>query len=129
MKTRAQIVTMAGEELLLVPAGNSLDAEDGEKIDGRFDGLIAELSSRGVYTVDDEAEIPDEVSGPLATCLRVECQPIFSQPKDIAAREDAENRLRVVSQRIEPTSRTLKVDTAIRGSAFPMTYERWLRGG
>lgn len=127
-KTRAQIVQMVGEELLIASAGNSLADEDADKIDGRFDGLVAELAARGVVDIPDEAEIADELSGPLAVCLAFECSPTFGLQKDAGAREDAESRMRVIAQRIDPPSRTLKADTMLQGSGGVLTMARWTRG-
>lgn len=125
--TRSQLVELAAEELGVLGAGQSLDSEDQTKIDGRIDGLIAELSSRGIVDIANDEEIPSEMSGPLATCLAVECALTFGKPKDVGAREDAEGRLKTIERRREPT--LLKVDYALRSYPPGMSYQRWLRGG
>lgn len=128
-KTREQLVEMAAEELQLVGSGQVLEDEDADKIDSRLDGLASELASRGVYEISDDSQIPIEAAGPLAVCLAVECATIFGVQKDYGAREDAENRLRIIVQRIQPPHDTLRVDTAISSRPAFLSYQRWLRGG
>jgi hypothetical protein len=127
-KTRAQVVNLALEELQAFGSGQEPEAEDYETVDGRFDGVVAELSSVGIYTLADESEIPDEVSGPLAECLAVESSPAFGLPKDLGKRDDARTRLRVIAQRIDPPSRYLTCDD-MTGAPVGLSYARWLRGG
>lgn len=128
-KTRAQLVAMAADEMGIVGTGQSLSDEDADKIDSRFDGLIAELAVRGIYEVDDETEIADEASEPLAICLAFACATPFGLPKDYVAREDAESRLRIITRRIASVKNTLTVDSALSGGPSVLTYQRWLRGG
>jgi hypothetical protein len=126
-KTRAQLVELAAEELLLTSDGNSLEDSDEDKIDRRVDGLFAELSARGVVDVDDEAEIPVEWCGPLAELLANECAVAFGKQKiSPAARTEIEDRLKVIIQRIDPSSPYLKTDLPKAMGRF--TYNRWLTG-
>lgn len=127
-KTRAEIVTMALENLQLVSAGQQPEDDDTDKVDGRFSTVMAELEALGIYTLPDEDEISDDVSGALAELLAIECAPIFGVQKDFGKREDAQSRLRVITMRSDPPSRYLRVEDMPNGVSV-LTTTRWLRGG
>jgi hypothetical protein len=125
-KTRDELIEMAGEELLVIGSGQSLEDEDQEKIDNRVDNLFGELSSRGVCYVANDAEIPAEWCGPLAELLANECARIFGKQKlPDQQREAIEDRLKVMVQRIPASNAYLKADTAIIGGPN-YSYNRWL---
>lgn len=125
VKTRAQMIALAADELGILGAGQSLADEDEDKIDSRIDGLWAELSVRGVVDVGNDEAIPVEWSGPLAELLANECAPTFGIPKkDVSM---AEERLRVMTRRQPASNRTLQFDSPLR-SASPLSYRRWVSG-
>ena len=127
-KTRAQLVAMAGDELLVVGSGQALEDEDQEKIDDRVDGLFGELASRGVVYIANEDEIPIEWCGPLAELLANECGPAFGKQKMAApSREAIEDRLKVMVQREPAPNKYLKTDTALVGGSN-YTLARWTNG-
>ena len=98
-KTRDALVAEALTELFADGgAGQSPDAEDRDAVDRKVDGLLEELSARGIVTVANDAEIPPEWFGPLAELLANECAPRFGRPKNTALREDAEARLKVMTR-------------------------------
>lgn len=66
---RDELVTEAAEKLTIVGAGQSLDAEDGNKIDGKIDALIEQLSADDVVDIPDVAEIPARYFDALAELL------------------------------------------------------------
>lgn len=127
-KTRAEIVALALDEMGVVGAGQTAEAEDADKVDALFDGLVAELAARGVYELDDESTIPDEATNSLKILLAIESASTFGMQPDYGKREDAENRLRVITQRVDPPSRYLKADTALRPKQT-FSLARWTRGG
>lgn len=126
-KTRAQLIAMAADNLMIVGSGQTLADEDSEKIDAQFDVLIGELSARGVCDVDNEDEIPAELCGALAELLANEAAPAFGLPKmSIPSREAIEDRLRVMIRRVQASNRTLKTDLPTHG--VPYTLARWTSG-
>lgn len=129
-KTRDELVDMAAAELLIIASGQSLAAEDQETIDSRLDGLIGELSARGICSVTDDDAVPIEWSGALALLLADEAAPLFSKPKMVPdARTIIEDRLRVMVLRQDPPNKYLQVDRALTNlnrNGYP--YSRWLRG-
>lgn len=128
-KTRAELVTMASDELLISSSGNSPDADDFDKVNARVDGLFAELASRGICEIADEDEIPVEWTGPLSELLANECANIFGRPKKAALdREMIEDRLRVMVNRIAPVRNTLRTDNALQPRRGFYTVAQWTRG-
>lgn len=127
-KTRAQLVAMALDDLLVVGAGQSAEDEDIEKVDSRFDGLMGELSSRGICTIADENEIPIEWTGPLSELLASECAKAFGKQKMPAEiRTETEDRLQVMVNRSD-LDKKLKIDPALRGGRYGLSLARWTRG-
>lgn len=126
-KTRAQLVELAADELLLTSEGNSLEDAYEDKIDARVDLLFGELLARGVVDVDNEDEIPAEWCGPLAELLANECAVAFGKQKLApAARTEIEDRLKIMVQRVAASNRYLKTDLPKASGRF--TYNRWLTG-
>lgn len=127
-RTRAELVTQAGEELLLIAAGQELETEDQQKIDSRVDGMFAELSARGVCDVTDDGAIPIEWAECLALLLANASATAFGKPRMAEqARDQIEDRLRIMVKRIPAANQYLKGDLAMtKGPNF--TYSNWLRG-
>jgi len=127
-KTREQLVAMAADELLLVGAGQALEAEDSDKIDSRVDGLFAELSVRIDLNIPDEDEIPDEFTATLAELLANASAPAFGAPKKPdMEREAIESRLRVIICRQQASDDILTTDLPSRSRA-PMSLSSWRNG-
>jgi len=118
-KTRDALVAEALTELFADGgAGQSPDAEDRDAVDRKVDGLIEELSARGIVTVANDEQIPPEWFGPLAELLANECAPRFGRPKSATLRDDAEARLKVMTRL--SSRRLLGTDALLRAG---------LRGG
>lgn len=105
--TRAQLVQEAAENLLLVTAGNSLDAEDAELIDGKVDALFAQLRVDGIVDIDDEDAIPDEYFDALGQLLANMCASKFGQGYSEDRKMIFEKHLRRTAS-TRPTYETLK---------------------
>jgi hypothetical protein len=114
-KTRLELTSMAADELGLTGPGQSVEAEDQQYIDARFDGLMGELSGRGIVSISDEDAIPIEWCGPLAELLANECARKFGKQKMV-------NRVGLENVK-------LKLDPALTGGSGPLTIARWTRGG
>lgn len=128
-KTRQELVAMAADELLLVGGGNTVEADDAEYIDSKFDGLMGELSGRGIVSISDDDAIPIEWSGPLAELLANECARKFGKQRmPLQMRNEIEDRLQVMVNRTG-VEQKLKVDPALRGGGYGLSIARWTRGG
>ena len=103
--------------LKVIGSGQSPDADDGAAVDGKIDGLLGELESRGIVSVPDDDAIPAEFFNPLSELLANECAPAFGMAKDAGMREDAEARLKIMTRqqprRLLGTDRIFRV--GVRG--------------
>ena len=127
-KTRADLVAMAADELGITSPDTNLETEDVAKIDGRLDGLLAELAARGVVNVSGDEDIDVTYCGALAQLLANECATVFGgSRKSEAERTLIEERLKVIDQRQAPSRPFLEIDRMLqRGRTF--TNSRWSRG-
>jgi hypothetical protein len=129
-KTRIELASMAADELGLTGPGQSVEAEDQQYIDARFDGLMGELSGRGIVSISDEDAIPIEWCGPLAELLANECARKFGKQKmAYLMKTEIEDRLQVMVNRVGLENVKLKLDPALTGGSGPLTIARWTRGG
>jgi hypothetical protein len=129
-KTREQLIDMAGDELTISNSSNALEAEDQQKLDSRFDGLMADLSARGIVTIADDQDIPIEWCGPLAELLANECARIFGKEKmPDQMREGVEDRLRVITSRGDISTYRLKMEAPVKSSGYGLSLARWTSGG
>lgn len=126
-KTRTQLINQALTNLLVIGASDTADAGDTAVVDALVDPLLEDLSARGVCYVPESEEIENALFLPLAELLANEACPAFAQQKNLAKQVECEERLRIVTQRIDPPNRLLQTDSALRGSAA-YSYTRWLRG-
>lgn len=125
-KTRAEVVAMAADELGIVGAGQSLDDEDREKIDSRFDGLAVELQVRDACYIASEDEIPAEWTGILALLLANENAGTFGKSRMSKDTRDALiDDLKILTRRNEPANRFLQMDNALRHLGGHYTLNRW----
>ena len=126
--TNAVLAGMALDEMGVTSAGNPANAEDADKVTDMIPRLFAELAARGVCDPADD-EIPEEWSGALSQLLANYCANTFGLPrKSTAEVADAEDRLRVMVQRVEASRKTLAVDTALKHGPAAYSYANWLAG-
>lgn len=115
VKTRAQVVQFALDELFATSSGNDAEAEDIAFVDSKFDGLLQELDARGVVYIANEDEIPAAIANPLSELLASECAARFGQtrksPGEIIMIED---RIKTMLQRQPATNKTLQFENALR---------------
>lgn len=127
-KTREQLVAMALDELYVTGTGQAPDDDDEDKVDSRFDGLMAELALREVVQVDNEDAIPVEWCGALAELLANECAAAFGRPKKSEADRTAiEDRLKVMVQRVQASNRKLRTDVPVQ-SRGAYSLNAWRTG-
>ena len=123
--TREGLIEAAADELNVTSVGQALAQEDHDKIDGRIDGLLANLATRGIVSIQDADSIPDSVSEQLGQLLAESCSKSFGKPRDPAMRERIEEEIRVIARRGPAPNKYLATDDAMRaGDVF--TYSRWL---
>lgn len=109
-RTRAELVVMALEDLLVVGSGQSPEDEDVEKVDSRVDGLFDDLATREVVYIPNEDEIPAAFCETLSELLANACAPVFGKVKMTQQqREAVESRLKAIVA-TRPTYEVLKVD-------------------
>lgn len=111
-KTRAQLVTMALDELGVTDAATPPTADEQELVDQRVDGLLRELAARGVVEVADQSQIPVEQTGPLAELLANECSVQFGMPK-----KSPQERL-LIEQRLRTMTAANITNEPVRGTYY-----------
>ena len=113
-RTRDQLIDEALVNLFADGgAGQAPDAESQATVDGKVDGLLAELRTRDICNVVNDQQIPAEWFNPLAELLANECATAFGAQKSAALREDAMARLKDMARnepmRLLGTERMLRV--------------------
>jgi len=61
MATKAEIRQRVGEDLGLVPIGQSLESQDQARIDASFDEAYARVKENGLVSWASTAEVPDRI--------------------------------------------------------------------
>ena len=79
-RTRNDLVNQAAANLGILSAGQNLNAEDFEAIDGMIDQLVAWLEAVEIIDIDNIEEIPPEWFNPLAVLLADEAALMFGLP-------------------------------------------------
>lgn len=92
--TRQELVTQALYDLGVAYPGQAASDADSADVDKFVDGMLAQLSRRGVVYVGDVDAIEDEFFRPLALLLANEAKVEFGTPIPADDVLLAENRLR-----------------------------------
>jgi hypothetical protein len=111
-QTREQLISAVARVLGMLPAGQTIAAEDYADLDAQIDPAVAELRRRDVYYTANTSSFQDEVVSALADCIACICasQQEVSQIRGIAVdqvRPLAETRLRQMAA-TRPTYETLR---------------------
>lgn len=127
-KTRSELIVEVLDQLGVTAVGQTPSAEDVEKIDGRLDNALAEISELDIYTVDDPGEvgpsggsIPASALYSLGSVIAQRCAASFGMGADPAIftlSERGESTLRTLA-RPARVRRALRTDAALRGRAWP----------
>jgi hypothetical protein len=127
-RTRSDLITEVLDQLGVTSIGQTLSAEDVEKIDSRLDNALAEISELEIYTVDDPGstgptggEIPASAINALGAVIAQRCAASFgmgSDPSIFVLSQRAEKTLRSLA-RPARARRTLRTDSALRGRMWP----------
>ena len=125
--TREGLIALAADELNVTSVGQTLAIEDYEKIDDKIDGLLANLSSRGIVYIGDADAIPDSIADQMGILLADVCSKSFGKPRDFALRDRIEEEIRVIVRRKPATNKYLSTDPALEGGAH-FTQARWTSG-
>lgn len=82
MKSRVQARDRIARYLGVLVAGEALSAEDAELIEQAMDSVAANLAGRGVYTLSDLDNIPDEAFEAFCRCVVMIACADFSTPPE-----------------------------------------------
>jgi hypothetical protein len=80
VRTRRELVNEALEQLGIVGAGQTPNAEDFETVDHKVDQLVLYLEAIDLVSIEDIDEIPAEIFQALAVLLADECALKFGMP-------------------------------------------------
>lgn len=95
-KTRDQLIQRALKELGVLLPGEAASAEDYDTVDDLIDPMVAELSAKSVYDVNDIDQIENEIFVPLSRILANIAGPEFGQAINDDAIKRDEGILRVI---------------------------------
>ncbi|WNJ88468.1 hypothetical protein [Bosea sp. 685] len=112
-QTKADLVREVLGELFSLASGQVPSAEDTAFVEQRIDPALAALAKRNVIYIPDAEEIDDEVFDALVAYLAQICGPKFGRPRDLAAKQMAEDELRTIQRIGGGTGRTLRIDSAL----------------
>jgi hypothetical protein len=129
-KTRAQLIDMALDDLFAAGSGQSPEAEDQQKVDSRFDGLMADLAARLIVSIADDQDIPIEWCGALSELLANECARAFGKEKmPDQMRESIEGRLHTIVNAGDISTYRLKVEPPMKTKRrIGLSLARWTSG-
>ena len=115
VKTRNDLVNEALENLGILAAGQTANAEDFEAVDGKVDQLVLYLESIELCSIDNIEEIQPEIFSALAVLLADECALKFglpgvpASPSNPAPVQTAQDRIKQVTYG-RPTFERLKTE-------------------
>lgn len=92
-KTQEDLITQALEELGVLAAGQTAEAEDIAKAVRVYGPMLDMLMARNLYSLGDPDVIEDEAFLPLAARLAQEMAPSFGIPRDLTEIARAEGLL------------------------------------
>lgn len=98
-RTRVDLVTEALDNLGVTIVGQDPSAEDTAKVDGKVDGLLADLRVRGILYVGDADAIEDEHFDSLGILLANRCAAAFGGGRDRDVDRAEEQKLRLLNPR------------------------------
>jgi hypothetical protein len=99
VKTRAELIQAALEEIGVLAAGQSPSAEDSDKLERAIDPLLEELAAREIVYVANSNEIPAAVFGPLARRLGAEVAGAFSVTSGPSIEDEEWRLMRITAAR------------------------------
>lgn len=111
-KTRTELITRAAEALGVLAAGQPIEVEDYQRINGYVDTTAADLIARDVIYIPDTGEIDAAIFEDFAICVANTCRHAFGLGGNAelpAAAIAAERNLSVKSSH-GPTYERLKVE-------------------
>lgn len=112
-QTQTDLTTAVLEELGAVGSGQTASAEDTAAVVAKIDPALANLAARNSIYIPDSDDIPDEAFTPLVAYLAEICAPKFGRPTNPAAKNAAEDELRLLTRIGRGTGEKLKVDRGL----------------
>lgn len=107
--TRQELVERALANLGVLPSGQTPSVEDYNVVDGQVEGVFGELSAKGILTVPDYDNIPQELQSLLSSLLANDAGPKFGVPSDEKMQVIWENQIRMIV-RGRPTGEVLQTE-------------------
>lgn len=101
MYSREQLVSLALEELGVIGAGQTAEAEDAKRVDDKVNSVMSDLAKRTVWTWGDPDQIDDEAALHLAVILANASARSFGKSSDETVRLMAEGRLKELAEYID----------------------------
>lgn len=80
MATKEEVRQMVGEDLAIVPIGQTLEYQDQAKIDAMYDQVYLKLKKKGLATWPSTAEVPDELVPYFALMIKEKLLTAYSVP-------------------------------------------------
>jgi hypothetical protein len=108
-KTRIELTNRVGSKLMVKAAGQSLTAEDLDVIDEIVDPVLADLSARGIVSVQDVDAIELDVFEWIAEIIADFCATDFGQERNPQKVEYCEDKLHAIAM-AAPTYEELRPD-------------------
>lgn len=110
-KTRDELIQRALKDLGVLPVGQTASTQEYASVAGLVDPMVADLSARDIYYVEDANAIDDAVFAPLGRYLAYYSAPEFGLQNDpgiLSLRPQAEQDLKTIGSE-GPTYSPLKV--------------------
>lgn len=109
-KTSANIIADALDLLGRGPGvGQSVPVEDYNTMEGFIDPLYRQLSRKGVVTIADREDLPEEIYIPLTWLLANAAAPKYDMPQNAEGQLEQEREIRRILA-AQPTYEPLRVD-------------------
>lgn len=102
-------------ELFALGSGQAPSTEDAAWVEKRINSTFGALAKLNIIYLADADDIPDEAFNGLAAYMAEICGPKFGKPRNLAARQAAEDELRTIQRIGSGTGQPLRVDRALSG--------------
>jgi hypothetical protein len=112
-QTQDALTTAVLEELGAVGSGQTASAEDTAAVEAKIEPTLADLATRNVIYIPDPNDIDDAAFNHLVPYLAEVCAPKFGRPTSFAAKQAAEDMLRIIARIGRGTGENLKVDRGL----------------
>lgn len=114
IRTRSDLVLEVLDALGILPAGQTAQPEDTDRIDEKVPSLLAEFAQREIVYIADPNSIPDADFSPIAAMIAYECREKFGITGDDATNLKDKNNEAIAKLKImhrgKPTYERSKIE-------------------